>query len=81
MVSRRLKNRERWIDGVSKAKVMHHYAVQAMWKKKRREENEIKLTERSVPLYEGERAKPLLMETSWLPDGVCQQERGTEKGK
>lgn len=49
--------------------------------RERREANEIKEAGRSVQLFEGERAKPVLMETGWLPDGFCQRERGTERGK
>lgn len=45
--------------------------------------NEIKETGISVQLFERERAKPVLMETVWLPDGFCQRERerDTETGK
>lgn len=46
-----------------------------------REANEITEAGRSVQLFERKRAKPVLMETGWLPDGFCQRERGTERGK
>lgn len=49
--------------------------------RQKREANEIKEAGRSVRLFEGERAKPVLMETGWLPDGSCQRERGTKRGK
>ena len=49
--------------------------------RQKREANEIKEAGRSVQLFEGERAKPVLMETGWLPDGSCQRERGTKRGK
>lgn len=51
--------------------------------REKREANGIKETGRSVQLFERERerAKPVLIETGWLPDGFCQRERGTERGK
>lgn len=49
--------------------------------REKREANEIKEAGRSVQLFERERAKPVLMETGWLPDGFCQREKGTERGK
>lgn len=43
----------------------------------KREVNEIKEVERGVQLFE--RAKPVLMETGWLPDGFCQREKGEQR--
>lgn len=37
--------------------------------------NEIKEAEGSVQFFFFERAKPVLMETGWLPDGFCQREK------
>lgn len=41
------------------------------------EVNEIKEAGRGVQLLE--RAKPVLMETGWLPDGFCQREKGEQR--
>lgn len=49
--------------------------------REKREANEIKEAGRSVQLFARERAKPVLMETGWLPDGFCQRERRTERWK